>query len=51
MYVYTGAYLVEITDQGFENLKNVKKKNVFFAHSNKLEQIYVKWNTKSQILA
>ena len=49
MYVYTGAYLVEITDQGFENLKNVKK-NVFFAHSNKLGQIYVRWDTKTQIL-
>ena len=43
-----GHILGEITDLEFENHKNVK--NVFSAHSNKLGQIYVQWDTKTQIL-
>ena len=51
MYIYvydTGHIKGEINDLKFENYKNVK--NVFPAHSNKLGQIYVQWDTKTQIL-
>ena len=57
--VDTGAYLGkkgwiqghisgEIPDLEFEKHKNVKK--LFCAHLNKLGQIYVHWDTKTQIL-
>ena len=42
----TGTYFREITDLEFQNHKNVKKKNVLSAHSNKLGQIYVQWDAK-----
>ena len=46
-----GHILGEITDLEFENHKNVKNvKNVFSGHLNKLRQIYVQWNTKTQII-
>ena len=55
----TGAYLRkkgliqghiwgEITDLEVEYHKSVK--NVFSAHSNKLGQIYVQWDTETQSL-
>ena len=47
--VDTGAYILGgITDLEFENHKNVK--NLFCARLNKLGQIYVHWDTKTQIL-
>ena len=38
-----GHIFREISDREFEN-----HKNVFSAHSNKLGQIYVQWDTKTQ---
>ena len=56
----TGAYLGkkgwiqghiwgEIADLEFENHKNEEKK-ICFSHSNKMGQIYVKWDTKTKKL-
>ena len=42
-----GHILGEITDLKFENHKNVKK-NGYSAHSNKLGQIYVQWDTNNK---
>ena len=49
LYMIQGHILGEITDLEFENHKKMWK-NVFSAHSNKLGQIYVQWDTKTQIL-
>ena len=48
-YALHSNSLGEIPDLEFENHKNEEKK-ICFSHSNKMGQIYVKWDTKTKKL-